>query len=182
LLVAALVLAARGAPEEAGGELTIAVPAKVQKTIEREVRDGKILGLHVEREAEGAVYAVRAEIDKSRYRIVVREEGDLLHKHLADEEGEDARERQMPLDAVPAAVKATLLKEAHGARIRLVHMEDRRVTYSVRVRIDGGLYWIAVDEKGKLLEKGQAEEEEDREEEEIRDGGEGEGGEIRWEP
>ena len=71
------------------------------------------------------------------------------------------KEEKVNLDQVPAAVKATLQKEAGTSPISTVDKEidDGKTIYEADVVIDGKNYEIKVAEDGKLISKGLDEDE-----------------------
>lgn len=64
-------------------------------------------------------------------------------------------EKEVTIDQVPAAVKATLLAEAKGATIQEIEMEtkDGKTVYEAEVIIDGWEVDIVVASDGTLLGK-----------------------------
>jgi len=77
-------------------------------------------------------------------------------------------EEEVSLDQVPAAVKATILKEAGGGTIKEIERETKngKTVYEAEVIIDGKEIEIKVASDGTLLGK-KAENEEDEEEEKV---------------
>jgi len=84
----------------------------------------------------------------------------------ADEGGKCEKEKRVTLDQVPAAVKATILKEAKGAKIKELEKEVKKgkVVYEAEFIADGKEIEIKVAPDGKLLER-EVEDEEHREKE-----------------
>ncbi len=84
--------------------------------------------------------------------------------------GEDEDEQEVSIDQVPAAVKATILKEAEGGRIKEVERETKhgRTIYEAEIIIDGKEVEIKVALDGTLLKK-EAEDEEGDDEDEDED-------------
>jgi len=70
------------------------------------------------------------------------------------EKGEE-NEVKMSLDQVPAAARATLMREAGGATIKNVDKEDDhgRAIYETDVMVNGKNWEIKVDADGKLIGK-----------------------------
>ena len=66
-----------------------------------------------------------------------------------------SQEEEVSLDEVPAAVKATILKEADGAEIEKVEreIEDGKVVYEAEFMVDGQEIEIEVAEDGTLLSR-----------------------------
>ena len=79
---------------------------------------------------------------------------------LAKEDKEE-KEVKMSFKEVPAEVRATLKREAFGAKIKTVDKEeiDGKTVYEADVKIDGVNYEILVGEDGKLISKSIDEEE-----------------------
>ena len=75
--------------------------------------------------------------------------------HDKDEEGEEGNEVKMTLEQVPAPVRETLVREAHGATIKTVdqEMSHGKTIYETDV-MQGGKNWeIRVAPDGKLVSK-----------------------------
>ena len=72
-----------------------------------------------------------------------------------DDDDDDENEQDISLDKVPAAVRATILKEAGGNPVREVEVESRRGKkyYEAEWMADGRNVEIKVSEDGKLLRK-----------------------------
>jgi uncharacterized membrane protein YkoI len=70
-------------------------------------------------------------------------------------DGRETKEEDVSLDQVPAAVKATILKEAGGATITELEREteDGRVIYEAEFEVDGKEIEINVAEDGKLISR-----------------------------
>ena len=80
-----------------------------------------------------------------------------------DGEKKDEKEVKMTLDQVPAAVKATLLKEAGDAKIGNVDKvtDDGKTIYETDIKVGGKEFEIKVAEDGKLISKKLEEDEKD---------------------
>jgi len=80
--------------------------------------------------------------------------------------GEDEDEQKVSLEQVPAAVKATILKEAQGGTIKEIERETKhgRTIYEAEVLLEGKELEIKVAPDGTLLKK-ECEHEEEGEEE-----------------
>jgi hypothetical protein len=76
---------------------------------------------------------------------------------------DDANEQTVTLEQVPAAAKATLMKEAGAGRIDEIDklMRNGKTVYEADVMLDGKKWEIAVSEDGKLLSKELDEEKDD---------------------
>lgn len=72
-----------------------------------------------------------------------------------DEEGEEANEVKMAFDQVPAPVRATLTREAHGATIKTVDREEQhgKTIYETDVMENGQNWEIKVAQDGTLISR-----------------------------
>ncbi len=72
-----------------------------------------------------------------------------------EEKSKEESEVKMALKDVPAAVQATLVREAAGQSIKAVDKEtkDGKTIYEVDVVIDGTNYEIVVGSDGRLISK-----------------------------
>ncbi len=92
-----------------------------------------------------------------------------LSRNGDEKEGkEEENSVEITLDQVPAAARATLEKEAAGAKIDKVdkEMEKGKTIYEVDVPISGKNHEIKVAEDGKLISKKLDEEGEEKEDDE----------------
>ena len=142
-----------------------AVPAAVKATILEEANGAEVE--EVEREVEDGkvVYEAEFEVDGQEVEIEVAKDGTLLSREIDDDEedgddddgdeDEDEDEDEVSLDEVPAAVKATILKEADGAEVEEVEkeIEDGKVVYEAEFEVDGQEVEIEVAEDGTLLSR-----------------------------
>lgn len=155
------------------------LPKAVAKTLAKLAGDAKIKEIEKE-EIHAVVKLVRlkkpqvvyeAEFVRNGKEVEVRiaPDGRLLGKEVEDEEDDDddgdddnEHEKQISLDQVPAAVKATILKQAGGNKIKEIEVETRggKKTYEAEWVADGKEIEIKVAADGKLLGK-QVEEEDD---------------------
>jgi hypothetical protein len=101
---------------------------------ERRMRSRNILSLLVALGLAVCTMAVRAEEKK---------------------EEKEADEVKVKFDDCPAAVKATITKEAEGAKVDTVDKEtdDGKTIYEADAKINGTNYEIKVAEDGKLISK-----------------------------
>jgi uncharacterized membrane protein YkoI len=142
------------------------VPDAVRATIDAEAKGGTIGEIEMETENGRTVYEADAIIDGQEVEIQVASDGTLLGKETEDDEGdydddegdnedEDEDEEEVSLDAVPAAVKATILKEAAGAEIEEVvkETEDGQTVYEAEFEADGKEIEIEAAADGTLLER-----------------------------
>jgi uncharacterized membrane protein YkoI len=138
------------------------VPAAVKATLEKEAQGAAIAT--VDKEGEKTVYEADVMINKQNWEIKVAPDGKLISKKVDTEETEESRgkdeaaegaEVTLPLEQVPAAVRATLEKEAHGAAIATVDKEGEgtRTVYEADVMIDKQNWEIKVAPDGKLISK-----------------------------
>jgi hypothetical protein len=85
----------------------------------------------------------------------------------AEDKDKEETEVKMKFDDVPAAVKATIVKEADGTVVASVDKEtdDGKTVYEADAKINGTNYEIKVAEDGTLISK-----KIDKEEDEKKDG------------
>lgn len=139
------------------------VPVAVKATIDAEAKGGTIGEIEMETEDGRTVYEADVIIDGREVEIQVAPDGTLLGKKTEDDESddddegdnEDEDEEEVSLDDVPAAVKATILKEAAGAEIEEVvkETEDGQTVYEAEVIVNGHETDIKVAADGTLLGK-----------------------------
>lgn len=142
-------------------EVTIdQVPVAVKATILAEANGATIQEIEMETESGKTVYEAEVIIDGQEVDIVVAPDGTLLGKEIEDEDDDegnddDEEEVEISLDDVPAAVKATMLKEAAGAEIEEVvkETEDGKVIYEAEFEVNGQEIEIEVSPDGTLLER-----------------------------
>ena len=145
------------------------VPAAVMTTILAQAEGADIGEIEMETEDGQVVYEAEVIIDGQEVDIEVAADGTLLGKEVEDDDDdeadddEDEDEEVVSLDAVPEAVKATILKEAAGAEIREVEKEteDGVTVYEAEVIIDGQEVDIEVAADGTFLGKEVEDEDED---------------------
>ena len=143
------------------------VPAAVKATILKEADGAEVEEVEKEIEDGKVVYEAEFEVDGQEVEIEVAEDGTLLSREIDDEDEEgddddeddeeedDEEEEEVSLDEVPAAVKATILKEADGAEVMEVEkeIEDGKVVYEAEFEVDGQEVEIEVAEDGTLLSR-----------------------------
>jgi len=138
-------------------ELTIdEIPPAVKATILAEANGATIQEIEMETEEGKTVYEAEVIIDGQEVDIVVAPDGTLLGKETENEDDdEDEDEEEISLDDVPAAVKATMLKEAAGATIEDVvkETEDGKIVYEAEFEVDGQEIEIEVAPDGTLIER-----------------------------
>jgi uncharacterized membrane protein YkoI len=153
------------------------VPAAVKVTLLAEAKGGTIEEIEMETENGRTVYEADVIIDGQEVEIQVAPDGTLLGKEIEDndegdddddegdddDEDEDEDEEEVSLDDVPAAVKATILKEAAGAEIEEVdkETEDGQTVYEAEFEADGKEIEIEVATDGTLLERETEEDDDD---------------------
>ncbi|MBN2376289.1 MAG: PepSY-like domain-containing protein [Sedimentisphaerales bacterium] len=157
------------------------VPAVVKATILKEANGAEIKEIEKEVEDGKVVYEAEFEVDGQEVEVEVAEDGTLLSREIDDEdevgdvdddEDEDNEDEvEVSLDEVPAAVKATILKEANGAEVEEVEkeVEDGKVVYEAEFMVDGQEVEIEVAEDGTLLSR--EIDNEDEEGDDAEDGG-----------
>lgn len=130
------------------------VPAAVKATILKEAKGGTVKKIERETEKGKTIYEAEINIDGREIEIEVAADGTLLEI-----------EEEVSLDQVPAAVKATILKEAKGAAIMEVERETSsgKTFYEAEWRADGKEVEIKVAADGTLLGREVEEEDEDDE-------------------
>ena len=85
--------------------------------------------------------------------------------------GKDSKDEDLSLDQVPAAVKATILKEAQGGEVEEIELEDENGEnlYEAKVVIDGQEYELKISPDGTLLSKEMDDDDDDDDEGEDED-------------
>ena len=155
-------LLSRKVEEEDDDEVSLnEVPAAVKATILKETKGGKIKEIEREKEDGKIVYEVEFVLAGKKCAITVDPAGKLLGKEVA-----------VTLDEVPAPVKATILKEAKGAKIKEIEKETKngRVIYEAEFVVDGKEVEIKVDPSGKLLGREVEKEDDDKDDDDDDNG------------
>lgn len=147
------------------------VPAAVKATILAQTQGGAIKEIEKETEKGQFIYEAEVVIGGREVEIRVANNGTLLGTKTESEdkdnekEGDDddddekheknEKEEIVTLDAVPAAVKATIQKEAAGAEIKEIEKEteDGKTIYSAEVLIKGQIVDLKIAPDGKFLGK-----------------------------
>jgi len=132
------------------------VPAAVKATILKAAGGAKIT--EVEKETANGVTTYEAEFvaDGKEVEITVGADGKLLKKEAEDDDDdEDEDEEEVSIDQVPAAVKATILREAKGAAIKEIEKEtkDGKTVYEAEFVAGGKEIEIKVSADGTLLKR-----------------------------
>ncbi len=125
------------------------IPAAVQAAIERECVGGKIEEIEKEKEHGRVCYEADVIMKGLKYEVSVLEDGTLLSKEL--EEEDEALEKDIPLEKLPPAVRATLRREAPKAKALEAEME--LATYEIDVAVGDLRYEIEIAENGLLVSK-----------------------------
>jgi len=135
------------------------VPSAVKATILKEAGENKIE--EIEEVVAGSKKSYEAEwkADGKETEVQVAADGKLLGKKV-EEEGDDEDEKEegeqkVTLDQVPAAVKATILKEAGENTVEEIEAEteDGREVYEAEWKVGGKEVEIKVASDGTLLKK-----------------------------
>jgi len=138
------------------------VPQAVKATILKEAGGAKIKEIEKETKGERTVFEAEFVKDGKEIEIKVAPDGTLLKREVEGEEEEhegrrehEEHEQKVTLDQVPAAVKATILKEAGGAKIREIEKETKgdRTIYEAEFVKDGKEIEIKVAPDGTLLKR-----------------------------
>lgn len=149
LLLAALVPLALSAQDD--GKLTIEIPASVQATIAKERGDaGKITDFRRVNETDGTTYVVGILFDGKKFALSLDAAGRVMRKHL---DVEDTGPKEMGIEGVPPKVRQTLQREAAGAAIGDIEMQEAKTMYVTEVVIARRKYRIEVDADGTLRSK-----------------------------
>ncbi len=146
-------------------------PAPVQATILAQANGGTVGEIETETENGRTIYEADVTINGQEIEIKVASDGALVARNAEDEEDNDGdgaeeagdndnedeneNEELVALDAVPTAVKATLLKETTGAEIKEIEKETDggRTIYSVEVILNGQKVDFEIAPDGTLLGK-----------------------------
>ncbi|NQT87413.1 PepSY-like domain-containing protein [bacterium] len=106
-------------------------------------------------------YEAEFEAGGKEVEIKVAPDGKLLGREIEDEDDDedgdddDDDEEAVSIDQVPAAVKATILKEAAGAKIEEIEKETKggKTVYEAEFVVGGKEVEIEVAPDGKLLKR-----------------------------
>ena len=112
------------------------------------------------------VYEAEFVRDGKEVEVKIAENGTVLVREIEDDDDnddDDEDEKEISLDRVPAAVKATILKEAGKNRIKEIEVEGRggKKIYEAEWEADGKEVEIKVASDGKLLGKEVEDEDDD---------------------
>jgi len=146
--------------DEAEEEVTIKqVPAAVRATILKvlkEAKGAKIEEIEKETRKGKVVYEAELVVGGKEIEIRVDPAGKLLSREVEDDDDDDDEgEEEVTIKQVPAAVRATILKEAKGAKIEEIEKETRKgkTVYEAEFVVGGKEIEIRVDSTGKLLSR-----------------------------
>jgi|GEM_PF-487549 len=128
------------------------VPAAVKATILLEAQGGTIKEIERETKGDTTIYEAEILIGGKEIEIEVAPDGTLLSKGADDEDEDEDDDENLSLDQVPPAVKATILKAAHGGKIKEIELENEggKPVYEVEVLIE---LEIKVAPDGTLLSR-----------------------------
>jgi len=107
-------------------------------------------------ETPQTTYEVELIKDGKEIEIELAADGTILKEKVEDKDDDDDEdEEEVSIDEVPAAVKATILKEAQGGTIKEIEREteDGKTVYEAEVIINGEEVEIEVAADGTLLSK-----------------------------
>jgi len=147
-------------------ELTLKeVPRAVRRTIRKEAAGSKVKEVEAETRNGRTVYEAEWREGDKEIEIKVAPDGKLLAREVEEDDDDDADdngddddddgEKDVTLDQVPAAVKATILKEAAGSKVEEIEAETRggRTVYEAEWHEGGKEIEIKVAPDGKLLKR-----------------------------
>jgi len=154
-MIALACAANQKAQKEDKGEKALKVkfadaPAAVQKTMTEQAKGAKIDSLDKEVEKGQTVYEADVMLDGKEYEIVVAEDGKLVSKDLAQQEGTPIK-----FSEAPAAVQKTFKDLDGGQAIDKLDKEDEdgKTIYEGDIKIGGKNYEVKVAPDGKLISK-----------------------------
>ena len=152
LMFTILSAAAAAWAERPMGKVAVEVPAAIQQAVEREVGDGRVLGLSSDQDQDTKkpIYIVHAQIDGWAYTIRFDLDGTLIDNEC-DEPDPDPQDISM--DDLPPVVRAKMQFESGGASLSDPTRQDIPSVYEVETRIGLHSYSIRVDSDGHLLSK-----------------------------
>ncbi len=113
------------------------LPGPVARTLAREAGDAKIEEIEKEKihavvklvilDTPQIVYEAKFVQNGKTIEVKIAEDGKLLGKEVEDDDDDDEgeNEKEISLDQVPAAVKATILKQAGENKIKEIEVETR---------------------------------------------------------
>lgn len=125
-------------------------PLAVRKTFEAEAQGSRIAAIRKEQDGDQATYWADVTIEGKSYAIGVLGDGDLVEMNLAVDDADE-----LTLDRCPAAVQATLRREAMGEKVGAVGKDTKYGTlvYETVFHYSGRAYELVVAEDGTLVEK-----------------------------
>jgi hypothetical protein len=184
VLVVVLLATTAQADDEKEKKISVSeCPKAVQKTLNKELGDGKLIDVDVRENNGVAIYESEVWFGEREYDLVIREDGTLLNKRLEndgnhedsdeeddndergdDEDGdEDNSEKEVEtsvrLADLPRAVRRTLKREARGGQIEEIEMEVEgdRIVFEAEVEYETKdreiEYEIQIAADGTLLSK-----------------------------
>jgi uncharacterized membrane protein YkoI len=143
-----------GLPDAVKAAIAKAIEGAEIKKVEEEVTYWVVTLKKLE--TPQTTYEVELIKDGKEIEIEVAADGTILKEKVEDKDDDDDEdEEQVSIDEVPAAVKATILKEAQGGTIKEIEREteDGKTVYEAEVIINGEEVEIEVAADGTLLSK-----------------------------
>ena len=145
----ALVLASASAEDD--GKLTIPIPSSVQATIAREKGDaGTVRDFRRVNEADGTTYVVGIVVGEKTWELSLDASGRVMRKRL---DAGDSGPRMVRIEALPAAVRDTMRREAGAGVLTEIEHIERKTHYVGEAKLGKRKYRIEVDADGVLLNK-----------------------------
>jgi uncharacterized membrane protein YkoI len=109
-------------------------------------------------------YEAELVTDGNEIEIEIAADGTILEQKAKDhdDDDEDDEDEELSIDKVPAAVKATILKESQGGTVKEIEREtkDAKTTYEAEVIIGEKEYELEIAADGTLISK-EAEDDDD---------------------
>jgi len=131
--------------------VVVEVPTEIKRALDREVGDGRILGLSSGQDDDkNLIYIAHAQVEGWAYTIRFDLDGTLIDNEC-DEPDPDAV--KISPREIPSIVADKLKFETGGAVYTDPTRQDNQAVYEVQSRIGGHNYSIRVDGDGKLLSK-----------------------------
>jgi len=149
------------------------LPGPARETVLKEAAGAKVTEVEKVVAGDRVTYEAEWKADGKEIEIRVSPAGKVLQREVEEdddddedgdhEHGREDDEVEVSLDQVPAAVKATILKEAAGHKIEEIERETRggRTVYEAEWKADGKEIEIKVAPDGTLLKKEVEDDDED---------------------
>ncbi|MGD8240889.1 MAG: PepSY domain-containing protein, partial [Armatimonadota bacterium] len=157
-----IAIAARSGGGETEEQVSLGdVPAAVRVTIEKAAKGGTIREIERETENGQVVYEAEIAIGGKVLEVEIDANGKVLGWEAEDDEEDEDDENEvedddddenLTLEQLPAAVKATILKAAHGGKIKEIELENEggKPVYEAEILIE---LEVKVAPDGTLLSK-----------------------------